>query len=97
MATTLATVRLMNPEFENVSDGIIQAYLDEALLEIDLEVWGALADQGQRYLALHKMALSPQGLGAKLVGSKGETTYNMHFEALAKTVSMGFRVAWPLP
>lgn len=95
MAYTLTQLRLQHPEFNGVVDTFVQSYLDDALLTIDPEVWGPLADQGQRYRACHTMALSPQGQAAKLVDTKGQSTYGVHYDALCQTVSMGFRVAWP--
>lgn len=96
MAMTLSRFRLEQPEFLEVPDTFIQAYLDEATLELDVEIWGDKLDAGIKYLAAHKMALSPQGMAAKLVDSKGNSTYNVHWELLAKSIASGFRVAWPL-
>jgi len=95
MAYSLSRFRLQNPEFAGVPDDYVQSHLDDALLTIDPEVWGTLADQGQRYRACMCMALSPQGQAAKLVDTKGVSTYSVQYEALCRTVSMGFRVAYP--
>jgi len=92
---TVATVRLMHPEFKGAADAFIQAFLDEAASELDAEIFGDKYDAATRWLALHKMALSPMGMSAKLVDSKGNSTYNIHYESIARTVSSGFRVAWP--
>ena len=98
MAMTLARSRVEQPEFELVPDTYIQAYLDEATTELDPEIWGTKFDQGVKYRAAHKMALSPQGVAMKLVTGKGESTYGHHFLELASVVASGFRVAiWPAP
>lgn len=98
MAMTLARFRTEQPEFEQVPDAYIQAYLDEATTELDPEIWGVKFDQGVKYRAAHKMALSPQGMAMKLVTNKGESTYGAHFTELAQSVASGFRVAiWPAP
>lgn len=98
MAMTVSRFRLELPEFAdpNIPDAYIQAYLDEAASELEAEIWEGKLDAGIKYKAAHKMALSPQGMAAKLVDSKGESVYNVHYERLAKTVASGFRVAWPL-
>lgn len=89
------------PEFgaAKTSAALIDAMLGAADLEIDREVWGAKADQGQMYLAAHKLALSPYGNAAQLVLTKpkdtphGETTFGVHYDALVMQVASGFRVA----
>lgn len=92
MSATLATFKVQFPEFANSGDPLLQAHLDAALLEIG-PVWGALADQGQMYLAAHKLALSPYGQNAKMVAKDGTTTYQVHYQRLVGIVSSGYRVA----
>jgi hypothetical protein len=81
--------------------------LAAAALEIDQSVWGKLgvlgglmtkADQGQMYLAMHKLAVSPFGQNAKMMvdGKKvgyRRTTYGCEFLLLMTSVTSGFRVA----
>jgi hypothetical protein len=81
--------------------------LAAAALEIDTTVWGQLgqpggfmtkADQGQMYLAMHKLAVSPFGQNAKMVvnGRKvgyARTTYGEEFLLLQRGTTGGFRVA----
>lgn len=81
------------PEFATADANLIQAHLDAALLEIDAAVWRAKADQGQAYLAAHKLALSPFGQGTRLQTKDGSTTYWQHYKELRLQVSSGFRVA----
>jgi hypothetical protein len=88
----LTAFRVQFPEFAKVPDALVQAHLDAADLEIDAEIWGVKADQGQGYLAAHKLTLSPFGQAARLV-SKGEgTTYFSHYNSLKHQVASGFRV-----
>ncbi len=76
---------------------MLQVYLDAALLEMDLTVWGAtggpvsgtgptakgtFADQAQGYLAAHKLTMSPYGQNARLIMKDGTTTYWKHFTRL---------------
>lgn len=83
---------------------MVQAELDAAALQIDTAIWGAYAtlptststmtkaDDGQRYLAAHKLALSPFGQAARLVAKDGGTTYLTHYKKLQRQVSSGHRV-----
>lgn len=86
------------PEFADTSQAQVNAILAAALLEIDTDVWGTKADQGQAYLAAHKLALSPFGNSAQLVAAGQSagyeaTVYGQHYLALVRQVSSGFRVA----
>lgn len=97
MATS-ADFRAQFPEFTQVADATVNPILAAALLEIDPDVWGVKADQGQLYLAAHKLALSPFGNNAKMVtpagkGTHGTTYYGQHYDSLVMQVASGFRVA----
>lgn len=83
----LAAFRTRYPEFGNVPDALITAVLAEALLELNETIFGDLIDTAQGCLTAHKLAVSPYGVGTKLVNKDGSTSYGVHFEALtAKTV-----------
>ncbi len=89
----IGTFRTQFPEFNGVSDTLVQAMLDAADLEIDRVLWHVKADQGQAYLAAHKLCTSPFGQNAKMVGaSDGKTTYWATYWNLVRQVSSGFRV-----
>lgn len=93
---TMQGFRRRFAEFSKVTDEVIQANLDAALLEIDADIWGAKADQGQMYLAAHLLSLSPYGQGARMAANgKGfvMTTYYAHYRRLMGQVASGFRVA----
>lgn len=90
MAVTRATFIVQFPEFTNTSVSLVNAMLAAAALEIDAEVWGDKADQGQMYLAAHKLALSPFGNNAEVQG--GTTLYKGHYDALVRQVGHGYRV-----
>lgn len=83
------------PEFTNSSVALVEAMLAAALLEIDEDVWVEKATQGQYYLAAHKLSLSPYGNNAEMKAGPGGslTTYEVHYRALVRQVSSGFRVA----
>lgn len=96
---TVAQLQIQFPEFRDADEALLEAILAAADLEIDREVWGAKADQGQLYLAAHKLALSAYGNAAELVQKSpspsphGETLYGVHFDNLVSQVSSGWRVA----
>ena len=81
------------PEFTKTGVPLVETMLAAALLEIDADVWGAKATQGQYYLAAHKLALSPFGNNAEMVAKDGSTTYQVHYDSLVRQVASGFRVA----
>jgi len=100
-------LRAQFPEANGVSDVLVTAMLAAAALELDTSVWGALGqpggpmtktDQGQMYLAMHKLAISPFGQNAKMaINPKktgyARTTYGEEFRLLQMSVTSGFRVA----
>lgn len=108
---TLSQFRAEFPEFNTVSDVLVTAKLAAAALEMDNCVWGAFgqpggpntkADQGQMYLAAHKMAVSPFGQNSKTVATPASfgnrtgyqrSTYGAEFWLLMRSVTSGFRVA----
>jgi len=104
---TLANLRAQFPEAKGVSDVVCVTMLGAASLEIDTSVWGPYgivggsqtkADQGQLYLAMHKLAMSPFGQNARMVPharARGydKTTYGSEFLLLMRGVTSGFRVA----
>ena len=103
---TLAMMRAQFPEFNNVSDVLCTTMLGAAALELSPLVWGQFgvlggpitkADQGQMYLAAHKLAVSPFGQNARTVFDKrvgySRSTYGQEFLMLQRGVTSGFRVA----
>jgi hypothetical protein len=81
------------PEFQNSDAALVQAQLTAAALEQDPSIWGVLFDQGQAYLAAHKLALSPYGQNAQMVARDQVTTYLTHWERLKiKACAPGFLV-----
>lgn len=96
---TLAQFKAQFPEFARgangptaANDSLLQAMLDAAELEIDRTVWRTKGDQGQMYLAAHKLATSPWGQNAKLVNANGTTTYYGEYARLVHMVATGPRV-----
>src|ERR1700680_2861649 len=105
---SLPMIRAQFPEANGVPDVLVASMLAAAALEIDQNVWGPLgqpggnmtpADQGQMYLAMHKLAISPFGQNAKMIvnGKKvgyARTSYGEEFKLLMRGRTSGFRVAW---
>lgn len=103
---TLSMMRAQFPEFNSVSDPLMAMMLGAADLELSTFVWGAYGalnqpmtkkDQGQMYLAAHKLASSPWGQNSKAVFLNRfgyhRTTYGEEFLLLQRGVTSGFRVA----
>jgi hypothetical protein len=103
---TLPMMRAQFPEFNSVSDPLVAMMLGAASLELSPAVWGSYgplgqpmtkADQGQMYLAAHKLASSPWGQNSKAVFPNRfgyhRTTYGEEFLLLQRAVTSGFRVA----
>ncbi len=89
----LVEFRARLPEFDRVPDGMILAAISDAMDETDASVWlPAHYESAVRYLAAHKIALSPWGKGAKLSTEKGGSTYLDHRNRLLAGNAIGFRV-----
>lgn len=61
---------------------IVQAKLDEALLEVDPDVFLTKADLYQGLVAARKLALSPFGRNAKMVSQMGTTVYDAEIKRI---------------
>lgn len=81
------------PEFEPASKAMIEAALDEAVRNVDVEIFGSKTDDAVRWKTAHLLAVSPFGQQARLMSKDGSTTYEVRFWALAKSMTPGFRVA----
>jgi hypothetical protein len=91
MAATVDEFRKRFPEFAGVDDVLIATHMGDAALSVSAGVWGVKQDVGIYYLTAHRLALSPFGRAAKLVGEDGKTTYGAHLEELKRQVSVGYR------
>jgi len=72
---------------------MVREAIAEATLEVDAEVWGDKTDTGVRWLAAHKLAITPWGQQARMVSKDGSTTYGKEHARLMRSVTPGFRVA----
>lgn len=80
------------PEFATTDSNLVASMLAASALEIDPNIWGNLGDQGQAYLAAHKLATSPFGQNVRLVAKDGTTTYEREYRRLVLSVTSGYRV-----
>lgn len=80
-------------EFEPAPRAMVEESIEEATRNVDSSVWRDKTQDGIRWKTAHLLAISPFGQQARLVSNDGSTTYGKHFEALARSVTPGFRVA----
>lgn len=82
----LANFKTRFPEFAaaGLNDPMLQAYLDDAIAQIDVSSCGTLSDQIIYLLTAQALALSPSGNTATLVNRDGSTVYD---ERLARVMS----------
>jgi hypothetical protein len=101
MALTVAAFKTFFPEFAITGDAakiaardaMIQLYIDDATTEIG-DYWKDVCgrdwtDKGVKYLAAHKLAISPFGLNAKLSSKEGKSVYGEEYMRLSRIVSFG--------
>lgn len=76
------------PEFESTSPRLIELAIDEAKSSLNPDRWGRLYAQAWKYLAAHKLAVSPMGEPVRLEGSN-TTTYWAEYERLCRSMHLG--------
>lgn len=88
----LVEFRTRMPEFRNVPDAMVKAAIADAMDETDEAVWlPSHYEAAVRYLAAHKLALSPWGRNSALSGNGFKTTYYLHLENLMAGNVVGIR------
>ena len=80
------------PEFRDSDPTLIQSKLDDAAEQIEDDVWGGKANQGQAYLAAHLLAINPMGEVMRLEKDSDKTVYLLNYKKLLRQVAYGFRV-----
>lgn len=85
------------PEFSRAPETMIEAKIAQATRRIDSDVWGAVADDGVRYLAAHLLSMHPASESARKAGGgatsfNDESTYFREYRRLMRMVAVGFRV-----
>lgn len=97
MAVTPATFKAQRPEFDALSDALVQLHLDQATRALDARVFGATFDDAVSLHAAELLALSPYGLQARLVAKDGSTTYGKLLERLKRAKAGGPWTVGQLP
>lgn len=95
MSLSSASFLVEYPEFAAIDSAKVSAALASALREIDADVWGDLANDGQGLLAAHKLAMKPSGQQANLragAGSNQTSIYWSQYEDLRRRVGTAYRV-----
>jgi hypothetical protein len=88
----VGTFKQRFPEFGQTPDALIVPNLIAAGRSIDPAVWGGKFDEGQAYLAAHKLALSPYGANVRIMVDANRTTYFVEFDRLKREVAAGAMV-----
>lgn len=91
MGATIEQFRARHSEFGSTPDSKIQASLDDALVQMNADVWGALLVKGQCLLAAHQLASGPGGTTARLSAKSTDTLYSVQFRELQVQVACGLR------
>lgn len=87
MTVTVDAFQSARPEFGKTPVGVIQAAINEAILEVT--PGQTLTDSAVSYLTAHKLALSPYGQNARLAVKDGTTTYYTHYKRLVLLMGNG--------
>lgn len=76
MAATVSAFRTRFPEFgvTEFPDDRVSFALADALLQMNVNVWGIRADVGQLYLAAHLLAIEGEAFGGTTGGATGPLT-----------------------
>ncbi len=92
---TPASLIAARPEFASVlasAPARVQAAIDDATAQVDDEVWGDQTDIGISLLAAHLIAISPNGMPARLVTKNGRTTYLDLYEGMRDRAGAAWRI-----
>lgn len=88
----LATFRTQYPEFAKTSDSLVSTMLAVAVSRMSVAEWGDQYDQGQGLLTASLLALSPNGMTARLQSDKATSTYGTAYERLREEITFADRV-----
>lgn len=91
MAISEAQFLIRFPEFEGAPAGLIDEVIAEATRRVDPDQYLETTDDAIKYLAAHKLAISPYGQQARL-STDGSSTYKVEFDELRSEAAIGVRV-----
>lgn len=87
---SVARFKAAFPEFENATDALVQAKIDDAEGRLNERVFGTLWTQAVMYQTAHLLAASP--FGRKMRLTDGATSiYEGDLKLLRKMVTSGYR------
>lgn len=89
---SLANFRIRYPEFESASDTLVQRYIDDALVQVDPDVFGESQELAAYCYVAKELSNSPFGQNARLTSDKGESTYSKKWSELLTIFCSGARV-----
>lgn len=89
---TVADFKAAMPEFQDAPEPLVETALQDAAELCPESVWGEFTDNGIRYTAARRLALSPYARELALVGDDGRTVYDRDLEAYKRIVAIGPRV-----
>lgn len=92
MATTPADLQSRWPFFATAEDATLQAAIDSATLECDVEHHSTLFEEGVALLAAHKACLGPAGVKARLVDHTGRSVFLSEYERLLEKTGFSLLV-----
>lgn len=58
---TPALIKSYFPEFVSLSDAFIQLYIDQAILSVNVNIWGNKSELGVAYLTAHLLTIIGRG------------------------------------
>lgn len=90
---TPADFRARFPAFSRASDPLISDRLDTAERRTPVAIWGALQEDGVKYLTAHLLTLEPEARDLAKGERPGESVYLRERQILERIVSSGHRVA----
>ncbi|QQP86939.1 DUF4054 domain-containing protein [Entomomonas asaccharolytica] len=81
--------RARYPEFDSISDGRINVFIEDAQLQVSAKIWGKLYQQGVLALAAHLLKSNPNANGS---GSGGNGSPFPVSNKSAGSLSIGYAV-----
>ena len=89
MTVTPQRFRKAYTEFRETETGLIQQKLNQAVLRINSEAFGDLADEGVMLLTAHLLSISPEGEKVRLHKDTSKTIYSEELQRMRREVTAG--------
>lgn len=92
---TVATFVEAFPSFSVLATETVQAALDAAEAEIDVDVYGDQATYAHGVYTADRLAISPHGAQAQLIAKDGHSIWWLECERVRKLVGGSYRLVLP--